>query len=241
MVIDLNADLGEECGDDASLLEIVSSANIAVGGHAGGGAVMERTMRMAGDRGVRIGLHPSYPDPESFGRTSQASTRSRSELVSILVHQLVPAFEVADDLGFAIAHVKAHGALYHDSGQQAPVARALVQAIVQAADHTSNPVPRLMGVHGSCLAIAAKESGLTYLTEGFADRGYGEDGYLIPRGLPGAVLSTSAEVVAQARWLARKSGVDSICLHGDTPGAVDFARAVRQALEADDVRIAAPY
>lgn len=228
--IDLNADVGEGCGDDAALFEIVSSANIACGAHAGDLATMRTTVRLALARGVAIGAHPSFPDREHFGRV--AIRRSVSEIYDDVRAQIDRLCAVAAEENTTIHHVKAHGALYNLAAKNRAVADAISRAVREGG------VSILYGLAGSAQIASALAHGLHAVNEGFADRRYREDGTLVPRSDPEALVRDEEEAVAQARALA-EGRVDSICLHGDDPRAVLFARRVRAGLEAGGVTIAA--
>lgn len=218
--IDLNADLGEIEGDLA-LMEVVSSANVACGAHAGDDATMKEAVRLAALHGVRLGAHPSYEDRAGFGRVERGE-----EPFSV-------ARSVATQVGRLAAHgtvsyVKLHGALYHRANGDAEMASAIVELL---------PVPHVLAQPGR-FTEAAEKRGFAVTLEGFCDRAYREDGSLVPRGEPGAVLHDTDEVAAQAVRLARSGHIGSLCLHGDTPGAVALARRVRQALEQEGLEVA---
>ena len=221
--IDLNADLGEECADDDALLGIVTSANIATGAHAGGGAVMVRTVRSAAARGVAVGAHPSYPDRAAFGRVSHAGRWSSSDLQAEIVRQCRLVQDECAGAGVALSHLKPHGALYNDAASTPWIADAVARAAAALG------VP-LVGLPGTEHERAAARAGTGFHAEAFADRAYRGDGTLVPRSEPGAVLEEVA-AVDQARTLASRGGVATICVHGDTPGAVEMARSIRAALE----------
>jgi 5-oxoprolinase (ATP-hydrolysing) subunit A len=243
--IDLNADLGEECGDDDAMLRLVTTANVACGAHAGGGQTMRATIDAAKTHGVAIGVHPSYPDRPGFGRTSMLSAVGEGHILGSLVEQIEQFLSVAGDLGVAASHVKPHGALYNDAMVHESAARLLLGALRQTSAAHSLP---LMGMPGSVLERLATAEGHAYITEGFADRAYEPDGTLMPRSHDGAVLSEEQAVI-QASALANGSVVavdgtvlhmriDSLCVHGDTPDAVSMARRIREELTADgfDIR-----
>lgn len=248
--VDLNADLGEECGDDAAMLRLVSSANIAAGGHAGGGAVLDWTVAQARALGVAIGAHPSYPDRTGFGRRSLADRFSAADLADVVAGQVAAVDQAARAAGTRMVQVKAHGALYTDAAVRPDLAHVVAAAVRLAVP--DRPVA-LLGPPGSALESAALAAGLPFLSEGFADRRYAADGSLVPRDQPNAVLADPAAVGAQAVALATGAAlaasdgsplclqVRSVCLHGDTPGAVAFARRTRTALEAAGIAIRAPW
>ncbi len=217
MAIDLNADLGEGYGDDDALLEIVTSASVACGFHAGDADTMRRTCEAAAERGVRIGAHVSYHDREGFGRGALEVPLDRLEA------QVRAQVEVLAGFG-TVVFVKAHGALYH----RAAADRAVAEVIVAAAGELL-----VVGPPGTVLLDVAGHRGIA---EGFADRAYAADGGLVDRSRPGALLSGQA-ALDQARALA--ASVDTLCVHGDTPGAVELARAVRRTLEAAGLEVRA--
>jgi len=244
----LNADLGELPGPegralDAEMLRVVTRCNVACGGHAGDGASMRATLRAARQNGVRIGAHPSYPDLENFGRRSL--TMSPQDLAASLTAQTQRLLEIAAEEKAAVTHLKAHGALYNDAAKDARLA-AIIAAV--SADAS---LRELVGPPGSELELAARTAGLTYLAEGFADRSYEPDGALTPRSLPGAVLNDTSAVLAQAVGFARDGtvavrgggriplAIDTLCLHSDTPGAAEHARALREGLEAAGIEVRA--
>ncbi|WP_034618957.1 5-oxoprolinase subunit PxpA [Chitinibacter tainanensis] len=230
--IDLNADLGEGFPLDAQLMPLLSSVNIACGGHAGDVDSMRATVRLARQHGVRIGAHPSYPDREQFGRRSIDLTES--QLVFSLTAQLWALKAVCIEEGVSVAYVKPHGALYNDAAASRPLAQQIAQMIREV-----DPDLALMGLAGSALIDAGRAAGLRVIEEGFADRAYLPDGQLQPRSQPGAVLTDPTAVLEQALWLSQR--VDSLCLHGDNPAALVQAQLIRQALERAGIRIAADY
>lgn len=242
--IDLNADIGEGGSCDEELLRIVSSCNIACGGHAGDSTSMKATIRSALANGVCIGAHPSYPDREGFGRRSRFSTGEA--LHSSLLEQLEAINDIAGELETTILHVKPHGALYNDAADSMELAALIVCAVSEL----PGP-PALVGLPDSCLQQAAKTRGLRFVAEAFIDRMYGVDGRLIPRTSPGAVLIDSHTMTRQALSLAMDSevmafggesiGVDAetLCIHGDTLQAAEVAATVRLALEQKGVSIRA--
>jgi len=243
--IDLNADLGEGGELDAALLDIVTSCNIACGGHAGDGETMRAALVLAMRGGVRVGAHPSFPDRENFGRSP--STLSGAELEAELAAQVSALRDIADGLGVAIAHLKPHGALYNMAARDAGLARSVV-AVLEA----TLPGGRLVGPPGSQLEQWARRQGVGYIREGFADRAYERDGSLRSRNLPGALLAHGEAQAQRAVSLAVSGEVethggevvalraDTICLHGDSPGALDSARAIRDALKQAGVALCPP-
>jgi UPF0271 protein len=223
--IDLNCDLGEleDAAQAAALMAHITSANIACGGHAGDDATMERTARLALERGVRIGAHPSYPDRANFGRLELALPAT--ELAQSVRRQIERLDGVVRPLGGVIVHVKPHGALYNVAVRDAAVARAIGEAVAQWGAGVA-----LVGLAGSPMLDVWRAMGLRALGEGFADRRYEPDGTLRARRFADALVTDPQEAAAQAIRLARSGGVQTICVHGDTPGAVEILRACREAL-----------
>jgi len=222
--IDLNADLGEEVTDDAALLAVVSSANVACGYHAGSVAIMRAVCEQAVVRGVSVGAQVSYDDRAHFGRV--ALDVAHDTLREQVADQVGTLTAIAEAAGTTVRYLKPHGALYHRTMDDPEQADAVLAG--------SGRLP-VLGMPGVLLeAVAA--AGRTVLHEGFPDRGYGADGRLLPRDRPGALVEDGAEVAARAVELAA-GGLDSVCVHGDSPGAVDHARACRAALEAAGWRL----
>ncbi len=216
--IDLNADLGEEITDDEALLAVVTSANVACGYHAGSREVMRAVCAEAARLGVVLGAQVSYDDRDNFGRVELEVPYD--VLREHVADQVGVLGEIAEAEGTAVRYVKPHGALYHRVLDDEAQARAVLDG--------SGELP-VLGMPGELLRLAA-EAGRPVFREGFPDRGYTEEGRLLPRSAPGALVETVDEVVAQALALVHR--VDSVCLHGDSPGAVGHAVAVRGALEA---------
>ncbi|MEW6413759.1 MAG: 5-oxoprolinase subunit PxpA [Pseudomonadota bacterium] len=233
-MIELNADIGEGC-DDAALLPFVARVSIACGGHAGDAASMRAALELAAAHGVAAGAHPSYPDRAGFGRRAMAARPG--EIAAWVTQQTEALAEQAARLGMRLAHVKPHGALYNVAAVDAGVAGEIAAAV---AGFDAGLV--LVGLAGSTLVEAGQAAGLAVLNEGFADRRYDAAGRLVSRETPGAVLHDPETAAAQARLLAAgrplptlPAGsvtlrVDTICVHGDTPGAINIARAVHAAL-----------
>ena len=221
-MIDLNADLGEEVTDDEALLAVVTSANVACGYHAGNPAIMRVVCEEAARRGVSVGAQVSYADRENFGRV--ALDVAYDVLREQVEDQVGVLSAIAGAAGTVVRYVKPHGALYHRVIDDPDQAAAVL------AGSGSLPV---LGMPGELLTQAGA-AGRTVLHEGFPDRAYGPDGRLVARSEPGAVLNDTEQIARRAVELATGEGphVDSVCVHGDTPGAVDHARAVRRALEA---------
>ena len=248
--IDLNSDLGEgygpyQCGDDTSMLSLVTSANVACGFHAGDPAMMSASITTARDAGVAVGAHPSLADRENFGRRELPVT---PEEVFALVAYQVGAFQgLTRSLGVRPNHVKPHGALYNMAVRAAPLAGAIARAVFAI-----DPSLTLFAPNDSALAQASGRIGLRVTNEVFADRNYLSDGSLVPRARPDALLHDPEEAAARVIRMLREGkvrsvdGVDvdvqaeTICLHGDKPGAVDFARALKSRLEKESVIVRAP-
>src|SRR5687768_15399727 len=221
-VIDLNADLGEEVSDDAALLAVVTSANVACGYHAGNPAIMRAVCEEAARLGVSVGAQVSYADRENFGRV--ALDVEHDVLRDQVADQVGVLGAIAERAGTVVRYVKPHGALYHRVIDDPDQAAAVLAG--------SGRLPALC-MPGELLTQAAA-AGRRVLLEGFPDRAYGPDGRLVPRSEPGAVLTDGARIARRAVELATGADprIDSVCVHGDTPGAVAHARAVRRALEA---------
>ena len=242
-VIDLNADLGEGYATDEALLDLVTSASVACGVHAGDPAVMLRTAKSALARAVSLGAHPSYPDREGFGRRD--TELPRDELLATLAYQIGAMRAVSEVAGSRVRFVKPHGALYNRSFVDADVAAAVVEAVCSFDDDKL----AILCPPRSALAAEAAVAGVPTFLEAFADRAYRADGTLLPRSEPGAVVADPDVAARQAVRLALEGTVvatdgtvlaltaDSICVHGDTPGAVTVAGAVRAALEEAGISI----
>jgi UPF0271 protein len=225
MKIDLNCDMGEleDATHEAALMEYVTSANIACGGHAGDDAVMERTAKLAMERGVRIGAHPGYPDRANFGRIEMPM--SEAEIEETVLRQIERLDAAVRRLGGETVHVKPHGALYNVAVNNEPVARAIARGILRW-----NAATTVFGLAGSRMLGWWSEMGLTTAAEGFADRRYEADGTLRSRKFPDALITDPQAAAAQAARLAREGVAQTICVHGDTPGAVEILKACRKAL-----------
>lgn len=247
--IDLNADLGEECGDDLAMLNVVTTANIAAGAHAGGGQVLLRTAKEAAARRVNIGAHISYPDREEFGRRSLLNQMDEAELIHCLAEQISSVHLAALMADSPLSHVKAHGALYNDAAKDEQAAQVLLSAVHLASKASGgNPLP-VMGMPGSILERVAFLEGIAFIPEAFADRLYANQSALVARATPGAVKTDTEEVVSQALDIALHKRVitaegrdvpivaRTLCLHGDTPGSVRLAYAVRGALVASRMSV----
>ena len=246
--IDLNADVGESIGpwsmgDDERLIPLVSSVNIACGFHAGDPTTIQRTVRLAVAAGAAIGAHPGYPDLVGFGRRDLAMTAE--DLEAAIVYQVGAVAAFARSAGTELRHVKAHGALYNRAAEDPAIAETVARAVRRCSRDLI-----LVGLAGSALLAATEAAGLVAASEAFPDRPYEADGSLRSRGLPGAVLTDSTVIAQRAVAMARDGIVvavdgstlriapDTLCLHGDTPGAAEHAAAVRAALEAVGIGIA---
>ena len=240
--IDLNADLGESfgawtLGDDAAMLHVVTSANVACGFHAGDPSVLLDTLRLAAARRVEVGAQVSYPDLRGFGRRDL--DLPPADLFADVVYQIGALQGLATAAGTRVSYVKPHGALYNRIVHDEHQAGAVVDAVVAI-----DPSLALVGLPDSEVARLAEAEGLRFVPEAFADRAYRADGTLVPRGEPGAVLHDPDEIAERMLRLATEGVITSIdghdlalsaetlCVHGDTPGAVEVARAVRGTLEA---------
>lgn len=243
--IDLNADLGEGEATTAELLALVSSCNIACGGHAGDRDSMSRTVLLAACAGVAVGAHPSYPDRAGFGRRSRRV--EGDALYEALSQQVTALVNLAADHGVELTHVKPHGALYHDAAAFDDIADVVARVVDECPGQ-----PAIVGPPAGCLAAVAGHLGMRYVPEAFADRRYRADGTLVPRDRPGAVLEDPDDVAAQAVSIATlglvrtdagtalEVAAKTLCVHGDSPGALDIARAVRNALDAAHVDVCRP-
>ena len=229
--------------DDAALLPYVTSANVACGMHAGDPTVMDGTVSLALSRGVRVGAHPGFPDREHFGRKAVEATAEAVE--NLVLYQIAALDGFVRTRGGTLTHVKPHGALYHGGAEFPDVARAIAEGV-----RRFRPSLVLIGGAGSMLIEAGREAGLAVAEEAVADRRYRSDGTLVPRGEPGALLTDPDEAAEQAVRLARDHSVvaadgarvsvraDTLCLHGDTPGAAAIARRIHERFRAEGIRIA---
>ena len=247
MRVDLNADLGEgfgpwRMGDDAALLDLLTSANVACGGHAGDADTMVETLELARARGVVVGAHPGYADPAGFGRRVIPMTaRAIERMVATQIGALMGAAALA---GVRVAYVKAHGALANLAADEVAVAQAVARAVAAVSRDLG-----LLAISGTALEPAGRDCGLRVFSEVFADRAYLPNGRLVPRSQPGAVIEDADAAVARLVGFVQTGlmpvldgppitlAAESICVHGDSPGAVAMARAVRERLEASGVQI----
>ncbi|MCY1288159.1 hypothetical protein D9M68_453940 [compost metagenome] len=244
MQIDLNADLGEGCGNDEALLALISSANVACGWHAGDAATMVQTVKWALAHGVAIGAHPSYPDRENFGRTEMQ--RDPEDVYADMLYQIGALDAIVRAQGGELHHVKPHGALYNQAVRDPALARAIVRAV---RDFDADLV--FFGLAGSHMIDIAREAGLRVKQEVFADRGYNPDGTLVRRGTPGALHEDEEAALNQTLTMVREKRVraidgtwvpiqaETVCLHGDGAHALAFARRIRERLTAEGIAIRA--
>jgi UPF0271 protein len=242
MKIDLNCDMGEGCGNDAALMEHISSTNIACGFHAGDTETMKRTVEMAIEKGVAIGAHPGYRDRENFGRT--AMHLSAAEVVELVTVQIAALSEIAIAAGGRLDHVKPHGALYNQAARDTEVAAAIAEAVI-AFDRDLI----LYGLSGSVSISAAVSRGLRTASEVFADRTYKSDGSLTPRSEPNALITDAKQAVAQVLQMVKNQTVtatdgttipivaDTICVHGDGAHALEFAKMINRSLRENGIDI----
>lgn len=243
--VDLNCDMGESfgawrMGDDEALLDVVTSANLACGYHAGDPVTMDATIRAAARRGVAVGAHPSYPDLAGFGR--RAMRVAAPELEKLVLYQIGAVAAMARAAGLRLSHVKPHGALYNDAAKDEELAAAIARAVAALDERLV-----VVGLSRSALVRCARELGLAAAEEGFCDRAYEADGSLRSRALVGALLEDPRAAADQALDIVLREEVrtrdgsllrvraQTLCIHGDTPGAVAIARAVRDALESAGV------
>ena len=247
--VDLNADLGESFGRyklglDEQILPVIASVNIACGFHAADPVVMEKTVRMAGETSVAIGAHPGYPDLMGFGRRNMIV--SPAEARAYILYQIGALDGFVRANGLKLSHVKPHGAFYNMAAVDYTLAKAVCEAV-----RDYNPALMVMGLSGSELIRAAEDTGLKTISEVFADRAYEEDGTLVSRSKPGAMITDEQEAVQRVIRMVTEGKVtaisgkdipiraESICVHGDGEKAVAFARMIRRELEQRGIRIKA--
>lgn len=245
--VDLNCDLGEsfgnyKCGLDADVIPYISSANVACGFHASDPLVMMKTVALAKQHGVAVGVHPGYPDLVGFGRRNMSV--SVDELKAMVQYQIGALKAFCDVQGMTLQHVKPHGAMYNMAAKDRKLADAICEAIREV-----DPKLILLGLSGSQMLESARELGLPCASEVFADRAYEDDGSLTPRSLPGSVITDEEQAISRVLQMVREGTVttrsgkvipiqaDSICLHGDGVKAVEFAKRIRAELTAAQVRI----
>jgi UPF0271 protein len=226
--IDLNADLGEGCPWDEALLGRVTSACVCCGAHAGDPGTIRRTLRLARARGVVVGAHPGFADRAGFGRHEQEV--GPAEVRRLILAQWDDLAALADAEGVPLRFVKPHGALYNQAQRDDAVASGVAAAVAVL----GRPV---LGQPGGRLDALARSRGLPFVAEGFADRRYGDDGCLVPRAVPGAILDDPAEIEAQVLRLVEQGSVATICLHGDNPRSIALADLVLSALRRAGVAV----
>ncbi|CAN5170311.1 5-oxoprolinase subunit PxpA [soil metagenome] len=241
--MDLNADLGEGAGTDSGLLALVTSANVACGAHAGSEATMRDTVRLARDASVAVGAHPGYPDREGFGRREVGATPEDIELWTR--EQIETLLGICDAEHAELRYVKPHGAMYNRAVRDSAAAAAIA-----AATYAVNPTLMMLGPAGSALLNEAASAGLRTAAEAFLDRNYTDDGTLLPRGHPDALLTDPAVAAERALLLARGEPIssadgqpllitaDSLCVHSDSPTAVAIATAAHSRLRAEGIPLA---
>jgi UPF0271 protein len=220
----LNIDAGEHDDEPDELFALAHAVSVACGGHAGDDRSMRRVLEACRAHGTRAGAHPSYEDREGFGRRELAT--SAADMAKSVRAQCGRLAAIAETSGLKLAHVKPHGALYHVANRDGAMARAVVAAAREALGDVL-----VVGPPEGELRRAAEEAGVPFAREGFADRGTRADGSLVPRGEPGAVIADLDVVRAQTRALVATGAYDTLCVHGDSPGALDLARAVRAVLD----------
>lgn len=241
--VDLNCDLGESfgrynLGADDAMMELITSANIACGFHAGDPSVMARTVSLAKQHGVALGAHPGYPDLQGFGRRQMGLTLE--DITHILYYQMGALAAFAQSANLRLSHVKPHGALYNLAAQDVPVAQTIAAAV-----YAYDSALILVGLAGSALILAGEAAGLQVANEGFPDRAYLPNGQLMPRGQIGSVITDPDEVASHAVQLVKNGltingdqvRMDTLCLHGDHPHAVANAQRLRRALEDEGIMI----
>lgn len=227
--IDLNADLGEGCPNDRTLLDgLVTSASVSCGAHAGDPGVIRQTLAWARDLHVAVGAHPGYPDREHFGRRERAMPSDA--VAAMILDQASSLVDLAAEVGVAIRFLKPHGALYNQAQRDPAIARG----VVDAAAELGWP---LLGQPGTLLERLAAGRGVRYIAEGFPDRRYREDGSLVPRTEPDAILHDPAEMEAHLRSLIAGGRAATLCIHGDDPRAIENARLVRRILAGQGVAV----
>jgi UPF0271 protein len=248
--IDLNCDMGEsfgawKMGADAEVMPLITSANIACGFHAGDPATIRKTVKLALEHGVAVGAHPSLPDLQGFGRRVMKITAQ--EMYDLVLYQAGAVQVFAHAAGARLHHVKCHGALYNMSTDDEALSEAMARAVKDLGGDVM-----LYALSNSRTMAVARRLGVRVAGECFADRGYSDDGTLAPRGLPGGMVEDEQQAVAQALGMVEQGSVtslsgvrvpvspDTLCLHGDQPGAVAFARALRSAFEARGIEVRAP-
>lgn len=252
--VDLNCDLGESygvytIGNDQNVIPLISSANVACGFHAGDAMVMDKTIALCKENGVSVGAHPGYPDLIGFGRRNISV--SPKEVYAYTVYQIGAICAFLDAHKLDLAHVKPHGAMYNMSAKDPDLADAICDAIISSCCNRSH-LPRLLCLAGSEMCRSAEKKGLKYSSEVFADRAYEDDGTLVSRSKPGAVITDENSAISRCVRMVKYGLVssvngkdisisaDSICVHGDNIRALDFVKKIRQAFIENEIEIAAP-
>ncbi len=242
--VDINCDMGEGMDHDAGIMPFISSANIACGFHAGDEKTMRKTILLALEKKVAVGAHISFPDKENFGRTEMHL--SKNEIHELVFQQLTLFNKIAHSLNTMLHHVKPHGALYNMSARDAELAKNIATAVKQF-----NPKCILFGLSGSHSISEAKAIGLQTASETFADRNYNDDGSLIPRSQPKAMIEDEAKSIQQVLQMIKEGTVttvtgkiipvlaETICIHGDGKYALKFAQAISSALKKENIRVSA--
>ena len=245
--VDLNCDLGEsfgayKIGRDEDVIPLISSANVACGWHAGDAVVMERTVKAAAEAGVAVGAHPGFPDLVGFGRRNMNITPSEAK--SYIIYQIGALQAFCRAYGVKLQHVKPHGALYNMAAKDEKLAAAICEGIASVSDEII-----LLGLSGSVMSDAAEKVGIGFASEVFADRAYEEDGTLVARSKPGAVIADENEAASRVVEMVMNGTVssvtgkkieikaDSICVHGDNEHALEFVRLIRKKLNENGLEI----
>jgi UPF0271 protein len=246
--VDLNCDLGEGMPHDADLMPLISSANIACGGHAGDDDIMRRTVELALKYNVAIGAHPSYPDKENFGRKDLIDVSIRAaDLAEILLDQVNRLENICAEFGANLHHIKPHGALYNRAAWDGLVSSHICVSLLAI-----DPKLFLYGLSGSKMKVAAESVNIKFVSEVFADRSYQDDGSLTPRQEVNSLIENDEQALQQSLQMIKEGYVTSfsgkkiaieaqtICLHGDGPHALSFARRIREIFEKEGIQVQAP-
>lgn len=240
--VDLNCDLGEGCTNDEAIMPFISSANIACGYHAGDEKTIRETLLLAKKYNVAVGAHPSYPDRANFGRLDM--NLGKEELKKIVIDQILLIKRLAEEKSLPLHHIKPHGALYNRSATDREVAMTITEAVQSIDDSLL-----LYGLANSESEKIAKELGITFYNEVFADRTYTDEGKLTPRTMPNALIESADASLQQVSLMLQKGEVisttgknvpikvDTICIHGDGPHAVEFAKQIHQLISASHIKI----
>lgn len=248
LTIDLNCDMGEGMPNDAALMPLISSANIACGGHAGDADTMRRTIEMALKYNVAIGGHPSYPDRKNFGRKDLVGLSLQAEdIPSIITGQILQLKKICLEFSTPLHHIKPHGALYNRAAADSEISALICNAVKQI-----DPLLMLYGLSGSKMKSEAAKCGLKFVSEVFADRSYQEGGSLTPRSQPHALIESEKNAIDQVLSLVMNGfttsiegshipvEAETICLHSDGGKAVDFARLINETFKAENIKIRSP-